>query len=96
MEQQLKFFEDMGSVSSIVVEDKNIRVMKRVPTTLEEKQQMRIQYAKLDLKLEAVFVFELLPAVQDVAAGDGQLVGEGAGGIAGGVTEQYDNELFNG
>jgi hypothetical protein len=58
MEQQLKFFEDMGSVGSIVVEDKSIRVMKRVPTTLEEKQQMHIQYAKLDLKLEAVLVPE--------------------------------------
>ena len=72
----------------MVKEKKNICLLKQKPVTVEQKEEMVIQYAKLDLKIDAVFANEVLPTVPGAADGvDGGGV-DGGSGLGGSVSEE--------
>ena len=77
-DKQLQFFDGLGSLGTVGTDKKVICLLKQKPLTVEQKGEMVIQNAKLDLKIDAVFANDLLPTLPGAAAG---VDGAGVDGI---------------
>ena len=51
IDQQLQFFDQLGPLGTTVTDKGIVRLLKRKALTVEQKEEMVLQHAKLDLEL---------------------------------------------